>query len=79
MNPALIIRHLTIKAIPVYSCVKCAAKASGSTVRGTVDGQMILADEVFAAITEAITPVSNNHMPVGWKSSMDGHHCPSCP
>lgn len=66
------IRHVTIKALPVYVCSKCPTVGVGSTVRTEFDGVNIdLATLRFN--------VSNQHIPVGWSSyGRDDVRCPTC-
>jgi hypothetical protein len=66
VSVVLSIRYVMTKALPVYTCSKCPAKATGSTVRfeGT-------------SLEDAQNQtVSNSHMPIGWASYGDEHRCP---
>ena len=68
----LVIRHVMVKALPIYTCNACLGTASGELVRREIDTP-------GSDLIRECLPVSNTHMPLGWRS--DGptvHTCPAC-
>lgn len=68
----LTIRRVLVWAIPVYQCATCGATAGGSTVRRELT-------DPDSDLASACGPISNNHMPIGWRGDwLDKHRCPTC-
>lgn len=69
MKPFLDVRYVLIKAIPIYVCSGCGFRAEGSAVRIETKSMPDL----------PALPVSNHHMPEGWRGyGEDKHSCPDC-
>lgn len=79
MKEQLVVRKMTLKCLPIWTCESCKDRETGSTVRIEYDEMYTFIQDLNLFVETNIKQVSRSHIPVGWSSNgADGVRCPNC-